>query len=496
MKPGSGSLPFFGVRPSLVERRRHRAEPATMSSGRLCFDDLVAGHDAHGLRRPRALHPDLPVHVQGQVLHRRRLHRDKDGYYWITGRVDDVLNVAGHRLGTAEIEGAIVQHDAAAEAAVVGYPHDIKGHGVYAFVLLNAGYDGSPEIAKQLRDAVRKDISAIATPDKIQFVDGAAEDTLGQDHAPHPAQDRRGRTGERRRRDDARGPGRGGGHHQGDGRRPLGDERSHVSMLIAASERGSSDASHAWKHVRERSVPAAPWNAGMTAVLPPPGEKAAAVQRMFDRIAPSYDRVNRMMTFGMDQRWRRALLAQLGIRDGDVVLDLATGTGDFAQMVCRTAAGRVVALDFSRGMLLEARQRFEDRAVLVQGDGLRLPLADASIDVAVSGFALRNFSSIPPVLAELARVVKPGGRIGLLEVDRPRSRLVRAGHALYFDRIVPVLGGLLSHDRQAYQYLPKSAIYLPEERELVRMLQEAGFHRIQKERPMFGAIQALRAVRK
>jgi demethylmenaquinone methyltransferase / 2-methoxy-6-polyprenyl-1,4-benzoquinol methylase len=165
-------------------------------------------------------------------------------------------------------------------------------------------------------------------------------------------------------------------------------------------------------------------------------------------------------------------------------------------MVCETAATRVVALDFSRGMLLEARQRFEDRAVLVQGDGLRLPLADTSIDIAVSGFALRNFSSIPPVLAELARVVKPGGRIGLLEVDRPRSRLVRAGHALYFDRIVPVLGGLLSHDREAYRYLPKSAIYLPEERELVRMLQEAGFHRIQKERPMFGAIQALRAVRK
>jgi len=216
---------------------------------------------------------------------------------------------------------------------------------------------------------------------------------------------------------------------------------------------------------------------------------------MFDHIAPSYDRVNRIMTLGMDQRWRRKLLAQLGIRPGDVVLDLATGTGDFAQMVRETAVAHVVALDFSRGMLLAAQQRPAEEIMLVQGDGLRLPLADASIDVAVSGFALRNFSSIPPVLAELARVVKRGGRIGLLEVDRPQSRLVRLGHATYFERIVPVLGGLLSHDRNAYNYLPKSAIYLPEERELVRMLQNAGFERIQKGRPMFGAIQSLRAVR-
>ena len=234
----------------------------------------------------------------------------------------------------------------------------------------------------------------------------------------------------------------------------------------------------------------------MTTVLPPPDEKAAAVQHMFDRIAPSYDRINRMMTFGMDQRWRRTLLANLNIQTGDVVLDLATGTGDFAQMVSETAGARVVGLDFSRGMLMAACQRRAAGVELVQADGLRLPLADQSIDVAVSGFALRNFSSIPPVLAELARVVKPGGRIGFLEVDRPRNPLIRAGHALYFERLVPVLGGMLSHDRPAYRYLPKSAVYLPEERQLVRMLQDAGFHHLQKARPMFGAIQTLRAVRK
>jgi len=107
-------------------------------------------------------------------------HRDQDGYYWITGRVDDVLNVAGHRLGTAEIEGALVGHEACAEAAVVGYPHDVKGTGIYAFVLLNAGSTGSADLARELRDAVRKDISAIATPDKIQFVEGLPKTRSGK----------------------------------------------------------------------------------------------------------------------------------------------------------------------------------------------------------------------------------------------------------------------------------------------------------------------------
>jgi acetyl-CoA synthetase len=107
-------------------------------------------------------------------------HRDQDGYYWITGRVDDVLNVAGHRLGTAEIEGALVGHPAVAEAAVVGYPHDVKGTGIYAYVLLKSGYSGSPELARELREAVRKEISPIATPDRIQFVEGLPKTRSGK----------------------------------------------------------------------------------------------------------------------------------------------------------------------------------------------------------------------------------------------------------------------------------------------------------------------------
>jgi acetyl-CoA synthetase len=179
MKPGSGSLPFFGVKPSIVTEEGAELHGNDVS-GRLCIDQSWPG-------MMRTIYGDHARFVQtyfstykGRYFTGDGCHRDQDGYYWITGRVDDVLNVAGHRLGTAEIEGALVGHAACAEAAVVGYPHDVKGTGIYAFVLLNAGIHGSAELAKQLRDAVRTDISAIATPDKIQFVDGLPKTRSGK----------------------------------------------------------------------------------------------------------------------------------------------------------------------------------------------------------------------------------------------------------------------------------------------------------------------------
>jgi demethylmenaquinone methyltransferase / 2-methoxy-6-polyprenyl-1,4-benzoquinol methylase len=231
----------------------------------------------------------------------------------------------------------------------------------------------------------------------------------------------------------------------------------------------------------------------VTDVLPAPEEKAIAVRRMFDRIAPGYDRVNRVMTGRMDQRWRRDLFARLGVKDEDIVLDLACGTGDFAE-IAREYTAHVIGLDFAREMLMGARRRKLGAVQLAQGDALRLPLAEGSITVAVSGFALRNFSSIPPVLAELARVVRPGGRIGLLEVDRPRQAVIRTGHSVYFNRVVPFIGGLLS-DRKAYTYLPASAAYMPPETELLAMVRDAGFRDVQKKRHMLGAIQSITAVR-
>ncbi len=179
MKPGSGSLPFFGVQPCVVDEAGTELTGNSVT-GRLCITASWPG-------MMRTVYGDHDRFVQtylttypGKYFTGDGCHRDQDGYYWITGRVDDVLNVAGHRLGTAEIEGALVGHEACAEAAVVGYPHDVKGTGIYAFVLLNAGSSGSADLARQLRDAVRKDISAIANPDKIQFVEGLPKTRSGK----------------------------------------------------------------------------------------------------------------------------------------------------------------------------------------------------------------------------------------------------------------------------------------------------------------------------
>jgi len=228
--------------------------------------------------------------------------------------------------------------------------------------------------------------------------------------------------------------------------------------------------------------------------LPPPEEKAAAVRSMFDRISPSYDRVNRIMTLNADQRWRRALVRKLGVGPGDVVLDLACGTGDFT-MLCREAGAEAIGVDFSGGMLRAASARHGECSAWVQGDALALPIKAGTFTVAVSGFALRNFVDIAPAMRELARVLKPGGRLGLLEVDRPGNPIVRFGHGMYFNRVVPLVGGALA-DRQAYRYLPQSASYLPPQDELVRILVDAGFHRVQKRSPMFGAIQSVTAIRR
>jgi demethylmenaquinone methyltransferase/2-methoxy-6-polyprenyl-1,4-benzoquinol methylase len=210
-----------------------------------------------------------------------------------------------------------------------------------------------------------------------------------------------------------------------------------------------------------RRRPAAP--------LPEGEEKARAVRRLFDTISPRYDLVNRVMTFGMDVGWRRRTVRELALPGGSLVVDLACGTGD----LCRElgAAGhRAVGFDFSHGMLLAARTD----APLVEADVMRLPVRDAGADGATCGFALRNVVSLEELFAELARVVRPGGRISLLETAEPEGTLMRLGHRAYFRTVVPAIGGLLS-DREAYSYLPRSTAYLPPTEELLAMLRNAGF---------------------
>lgn len=208
--------------------------------------------------------------------------------------------------------------------------------------------------------------------------------------------------------------------------------------------------------------------------LPEGDEKVAAVRRMFDAIAPRYDLVNRLMTFGLDVRWRRLAVRELGLSSGSVVLDLACGTGD----LCRVLDGQgiePIGVDLSFGMLAAARTD----APLLQGDAIRLPFPDASVDGVTCGFALRNLVDLGAFFDELARVVRPGGRIALLEVAEPPNPILRWGHSVYFGKVVPLIGGLLSN-RSAYQYLPKSVAYLPPPADMVAMLRRSGFVEVER----------------
>lgn len=225
----------------------------------------------------------------------------------------------------------------------------------------------------------------------------------------------------------------------------------------------------------------------------PRGEaKYGAVRQMFDRIAPRYDLMNRLLTGGLDQRWRRRLLAQVAVGTGDVVVDVACGTGDLAELG-RQRGAFVLGVDFAFEMLRGAARR-QATPALACADAARLPLPDACATVVTCGFALRNFVALPPVFSEIARVLRAGGRLAILEVDRPDSPLVRGAHSLYFDRIVPQIGALLS-DRAAYRYLPQSTAYLPPLRELAALLAAAGFESVHRERLLLGTAQMLTAVR-
>ncbi|MHB8466389.1 MAG: ubiquinone/menaquinone biosynthesis methyltransferase [Acidimicrobiales bacterium] len=224
--------------------------------------------------------------------------------------------------------------------------------------------------------------------------------------------------------------------------------------------------------------------------LPRGAEKVTAVRSMFDAIAPRYDLVNRVMTFGLDVGWRRRAVRALDLGPGATVIDLACGTGDLCREL--TSSGySPVGVDLSLGMLAHARTA----APLVEADALRLPVGTRAVDGAISGFALRNFVALPPMLDELARVIRPGGRIALLDVATPPNVIMRTGHSLYFGHVVPQIGGLLS-DRAAYRYLPQSVVYLPDRPALIAMVADAGFGAIAHKLLSGGIAQLITATRR
>lgn len=223
--------------------------------------------------------------------------------------------------------------------------------------------------------------------------------------------------------------------------------------------------------------------------LPTGTDKTRSVQAMFDVIAPRYDLVNRVMTFRMDVGWRRRSISALGLAPGSTVVDLASGTGDLAREL--QSRGMVpIGVDLSFGMLAAAPTPFPR----VQGDGSALPFPAASVDGVTCGFALRNFTDLFGTFAELARILRPGGRISLLEVAQPPNPLLRFGHGIYFGKVVPRVGALLS-DGDAYRYLPRSVDYLPDPDDMLAELQRCGFTDVRRSLLSVGIAQLITATR-
>ncbi len=210
-------------------------------------------------------------------------------------------------------------------------------------------------------------------------------------------------------------------------------------------------------------------------------DKGRGIRDMFDRIAPRYDLLNRVLSLGIDRRWRRFAVRQLDIPRGGMVLDIATGTGDVALEIGRQTddSVKIVGSDFTQGMLALGRDKiaaspFRDRIMLVNAPCEAMPHPDGIFDGITIAFGIRNVVDRQQGLCEMARVLKPGGRAVILEFATPRNRFFRAVYYFYFRRILPWLGGLISQ-RSAYQYLPDSVLEFPNRQEFKEMMEQAGF---------------------
>jgi demethylmenaquinone methyltransferase / 2-methoxy-6-polyprenyl-1,4-benzoquinol methylase len=212
------------------------------------------------------------------------------------------------------------------------------------------------------------------------------------------------------------------------------------------------------------------------------------VRDMFDRISPSYDRMNLLMSMGCDGRWRRLGVRASGAQPGDAALDVCCGTGDFAVELRRAVgpSGRVVGLDFSPQMLEMARRK-SSAVEWLQGDALALPFGDGEFAAACVGFGVRNLSDHGRGFAEMARVVRPGGRVVCLEMSTPPAP-IRPFSQLWTDRGVPVLGRIVAHDPDAYRYLPESVHRFPPAPELAEIMRDAGLVDVGYRRLMMGVV--------
>lgn len=223
--------------------------------------------------------------------------------------------------------------------------------------------------------------------------------------------------------------------------------------------------------------------------------KKEEVREMFDNIAPKYDLLNHTLSMSIDRVWRRRVVGEVRRAKPVRILDVATGTGDLAiAMARRIRDVQVLGVDLSEQMLAVARRKIEARGldgriVLYRGDAERLAVADASVDVATVAFGVRNFGDLGAGLRELARTIKPGGKVVILEFSRPRNRVFRALYEFYSYKILPRIGGLVSRDKRAYEYLPASVGEFPAPEEFMAMMARAGFRNCRARSQSFGIAQ-------
>lgn len=221
-------------------------------------------------------------------------------------------------------------------------------------------------------------------------------------------------------------------------------------------------------------------------------DKGRGVRQMFDSIAPRYDLLNRLLSLGIDRRWRQFAVAQLQVPEGGRVLDIATGTCDVALEIARTTPDSVniVGEDFTQGMLIHGQEKLNvsplgKRIFLVNAPCESIPHPDATFDAITIAFGIRNVVDRQTGLNEMFRVLKPGGRVAILEFSNPRSRLFRSLYYFYFRQLLPTIGGLFSQ-RSAYQYLPDSVLEFPSQEQFLKMLGEAGFSALRYHDLTFG----------
>lgn len=240
------------------------------------------------------------------------------------------------------------------------------------------------------------------------------------------------------------------------------------------------------------------WDAERLASPHTQRDKSLRVQRMFDAIAPTYELVNSVSSAGRDKYWRREMVRLAEVRPDDVLLDIACGTGDVARTfaAASTRPARIVGLDFSMSMLAQAAVRPVEKGHFIQGDALSLPIENESTTLITCAFGIRNFQDLTAGLREMHRVLRPGGRVVILEFGLPRNRLMRSAYLFYFRRVMPWTASWISRDKSgAYRYLPSSVVSFPGSDEVLAALGAAGFEKRAVFPKTFGIVSIYIAVK-